>query len=252
MATHPKVRALLISNSKCHGRDYFDHAEDAISKFLGEVRRVLFIPYALKDHDGYTKIMAERFARMGIELTSIHLNAGHPSYAYAQREAVFQAEAIFVGGGNTFRLTHALYHICTSVSDNLMGALRRRILSGIPYIGSSAGANLACPTIMTTNDMPIVQPERFKALGLVPFQINPHYPNLDPASTHMGETRDVRLKEYHEENDRPIVALREGAWLRVEGGIVTLEGAQGAKLFRRGAPPEELENGPIPNILLEL
>ena len=154
------------------------------------------------------------------------------------------AEAVFAGGGNTFRLLAKLYRL------DLLAALRARALAGMPYLGASAGSNLACPTVRTTNDMPIVEPPSLTALGLVPFQINPHYQDPDPASTHQGETREQRIREYHEENELPVVGLREGAMLAVEGDRMTLLGSTRARLFRRGAEPEEFAPGADLSFLL--
>jgi len=226
------MRLLLISNSTLYGSGYLDHCAAAIEQVLRPgVSRVLFIPYALFDRDAYAARARERFARMGFGLDSVHDVAGRPA------AAVERAEAIFVGGGNTFRLLDALWR------NDLIEPIGRRVRGGVPYIGSSAGSNVACVTIKTTNDMPIVQPPTLDALNLVPFNINPHY--LDPVqgSTHMGETREERIVQFHEENVPPVVGLREGAWLRVDDGAVMLEGSTGARLFRRGQPPEEHSPG---------
>jgi dipeptidase E len=168
---------------------------------------------------------------LGFELESIHDAHDGP------RSAVERAEAIFIGGGNTFRLLDALWR------NDLIEPIARRVRGGVPYIGSSAGSNVACVTIKTTNDMPIVQPPAFEALSLVPFNINPHYIDPVPGSTHMGETREERILQFHEENLPPVVGLREGAWLRVDDTVVTLEGSTGARLFRRAQPPEEFLPG---------
>jgi len=222
------MRLLLISTSTLYGSGYLDHCAAAIERVLRPgVSRVLFIPYALFDRDGYAARARERFARMGFELDSIHDTAGGPAVA------VERAEAIFIGGGNTFRLLDALWR------NDLIEPISRRVRGGVPYIGSSAGSNVACVTIKTTNDMPIVRPPTFDALNLVAFNINPHYLDPIPGSTHMGETREERIAQFHEENLPPVVGLREGAWLRVDDGAVTLEGSTGARLFRRGQPPEE-------------
>lgn len=225
-----QLRLLLISNSTLHGHGYLDHAAKVIPAFLGDRLRVLFVPWALKDHDDYTAKARERFAAMGIGLDSIHV-------AHDPVQAIGLADAFFVGGGNTFRLLKALQ------DSGTLDAIRRRVRSGVPYVGSSAGSNVAAPTIRTTNDMPIVQPASLDALGLVPFQVNPHYLDPDPTSRHMGETREERLVQYLEENETPVVGLREGAWLRVELGTVTLEGTTGARIFRRGEAPVETKPG---------
>jgi dipeptidase E len=203
-----------------------------MSAFLGSsVRRVLFVPYALFDRASYTERTRARFEELGLALDSVH--DARPSLV----RAVENAEAIFVGGGNTFRLIDALWR------TNLVEPIRQRVGSGVPYIGSSAGSNVACPSIKTTNDMPIVEPPSFAALGFVPFNINPHYQDPVPGSTHMGETREQRIAEFHEENDPPVVGLREGSWLVVNGSQVTLEGSTGARLFRRGQLATELPVG---------
>ena len=214
-------RLLLISNSTLHGGGYLDHAEREIRDFLGNARNVVFVPFALFDRDAYAAKARERFAAMGYELTSIH-------EVQDQQESVENADAIFIGGGNTFRLLKTLYDF------ELLAPIRRRVESGMPYIGSSAGSNVAAPTIKTTNDMPIVEPASFTALGLVHFQINPHYLDPDPASKHMGETREERLIQFLEDNATPVVGLREGAIIRVENGSALLKGSTGARIFRRG------------------
>jgi dipeptidase E len=223
-------RLLLISNSTVYGSGYLDHAEKEIRDFLGESKRVLFIPFALYDLDAYAATARERFAAMGFELTSIH------KVADAQT-AVSVAEAIFVGGGNTFRLLNGLY------DAGVLLPIRRRVEDGMPYIGSSAGSIVAGPTLKTTKDMPIVEPPSFDALGLVPFQISPHYLDPDPASTHMGETQEERIKQFLEENDAPVVGLREGSMLKVLGKSVILKGVAAARIFRRGHEPVEMETG---------
>ena len=219
-------RLLLISNSTLHGSGYLDHAEAEIRDFLGDVKRVLFVPFALYDRDAYAATARDRFAKMGYELSSVH-DAGDPL------RAVADTQAIFVGGGNTFRLLKTLY------DRELLTPIRQRVAAGMPYVGSSAGSNIAAPTIKTTNDMPIVQPPSFDALGLVSFQINPHYLDPDPNSKHMGETREKRLQEFLEENDTPVLGLREGAIARCENDRITLKGSTGARIFRHGLDPVE-------------
>ncbi len=223
-------RLLLASTSKVHGTGYLDHLVPHLEPLLGGVDRLLFVPWALHDLDGYTSRVRQRFAELGIAVDGIHQGADPAA-------AVAAAAAIFIGGGNTFRLLDRL------LRGRLIEPIRRRVAGGMPYLGASAGSNVAGPSIRTTNDMPIVRPSSFRALGLVEFQINPHYVDPDPASTHMGETRDDRLREFHEENETPVVALREGALLEVDGGRVTVRGEPGGKLFRRGEEPRPLAAG---------
>ena len=231
-------RLLLISNSTLFGSGYLDHAAVEISHFLRDIERVLFIPYALHDHDAYALLARERFESMTYRLESIHL-------AREARQAVESAEAIFIGGGNTFRLLKTLYDF------DLLSAIQRRVDGGMPYIGSSAGSNVAAPTIKTTNDMPIVQPPSFDALALVSFQINPHFLDPDPNSTHKGETREERILQFLEENETPVVGLREGAMIRVENGAAVLKGTSGARIFRRGLEPIEVRTGtPLDDLVL--
>ena len=219
-------RILLISNSTLYGSGYLDHAEAEIHSFLGDLKRVLFVPFALYDREKYAATAQQRFAKMRYELSSIH-NAANP------KQAIEETDAVFIGGGNTFRLLKALYDF------DLLDPIRERVENGMPYIGSSAGSNVAAPTIRTTNDMPIVQPPSFNALGLVSFQINPHYLDPDPNSKHMGETREERIVQFLEENDTPVVGLREGAMLRIENGEIILRGSTGARIFRRQLEPVE-------------
>jgi len=236
----PTRRLLLISNSTLYGRGYLDHCEDAIRfRLAPHARRVLFLPYAILDRDGYARRVRERFEAMGFAVDSAHDAPGGAA------RAVERAEAFFAGGGNTFLLIDALWR------EQLLEPIRRRVAAGAPYVGSSAGSNVACPSIKTTNDMPIVQPPAFEALHLVPFNINPHYLDPVPGSTHMGETREQRIAEFHEHSPAPVVGLREGAWLRVDDGVMRLEGTAGARIFRRGAPPEEFVPGADLSFLLE-
>jgi dipeptidase E len=223
-------RLLLISNSTLHGSGYLDHAEQEIKETLGSNKRVLFVPFALYDRDAYAAQARKRFEAMGYELDSIH------EFVDA-KNAVNRAEAIFIGGGNTFRLLQSLYQA------DLLLPVRRRVAEGMLYIGSSAGAVVAAPTIKTTNDMPIVQPPSFDSLGLIRFQINAHYLDPDPNSTHMGETREVRLMQFLEENETPVVGLREGCMVRVEQGVHLLKGKTRARIFRRGFEPVEVQQG---------
>ena len=206
-------------------------------RHFGPIRTLLFVPHALKDHDGYLQLIRERGLDAGYAIDGLHRHAD-------PRQAVEEAEGIFIGGGNTFRLLDALYRL------DLLEAIRQRVRQGMPYLGVSAGSNVACPTIKTTNDMPIVQPPSFEALGLVPFQINPHYftgqsfVKTEDGSfhEHFGETRDDRLREFHEMNDTPVVGLWEAGLLRCEAGRVELSGAA-ARVFRKGQPPVDVAPG---------
>lgn len=223
-------RLLLISNSTQHGRGYLDHVIREIHDFLGAARRLVFVPYALADQAGYGTKVRERLAKIevGVELAT-------PDDAGS--ELLRRAEAVFVGGGNTFRLLKTLQ------DTGQLEILRTRARNGMPYVGSSAGSGIAAPSIRTTNDMPIVEPASLTSLGLIPFQLNLHYLDSEPGSTHMGETREERLLQFHEENAVPVLGLREGAWLRLEGPSATLGGTTGARLFRRGQPAQELATG---------
>lgn len=235
----PEMRLLLISNSTLYGGKYLDHAELEIRNFLGSLKNVLFVPFALADHVAYTTQARARFDQMGYGLDSLH-------EASNKQQSVHDAEAIFIGGGNTFRLLKALYDL------DVLETIKTRVAEGLPYIGSSAGSNVAAPTIRTTNDMPIVEPPSFDALALVSFQINPHYLDADPNSRHTGETREERLLQYLEENETPVIGLREGAMIRVAGGSAVLKGSSGARIFRRGQPPiETLPGADLDNLLLD-
>ena len=229
------MRLLLISNSTLHGSGYLDHVADEIRDFLGSIKSVVFVPFALHDRDAYTSQASARFAKLGYGMESIHQSSN-------PKLAIRNAEAIFIGGGNTFRLLSALY------SNDLVDVIRQRVNTGMPYIGSSAGSNVAGPTIKTTNDMPIVEPPSFTALDLVPFQINPHFQDPDPNSTHMGETREQRLLQFLEDNETTVVGLREGALIRVEDGVTTLKGSTGARIFRKNTEPIEVS----PNTVLDV
>jgi dipeptidase E len=219
------MRLLLISSSNVHGYGYLDHPAPAMRAFLGDARRVGFVPFAAHDHDAYTTKVRERFSRMDLDIVGI--------------DELDRADAIFVGGGNTFRLLKTLY------DRDLLNTIRDRVRAGLPYLGTSAGTVIAAPTMQTTNDMPIVEPPSFAALDLIDFQINPHYLDPDPQSTHRGETREERIREYLEENAGPVLGLREGSMLQVENGVTTLLGEKTARLFRRGEEPVEIDPGVI-------
>jgi dipeptidase E len=237
-SSHHPEHLLLISNSTLYGRGYLDHVADEIRDFVGTISRVLFVPFAVYERHAYAAKARERFQAMGLALTSVHDVSNMP-------RAVEEADAIFVGGGNTFRLLKSLY------DHNLLDPIRQQVAAGGLYIGSSAGSIVACPTLKTTKDMPVVQPPSFEALGLVRFQISPHYLDPDPSSTHMGETQEERILQFLEENPEPVVGLREGSFLRVQDGAVTLKGPHSARLFRRGLAPLEANPGDLRGILEE-
>jgi dipeptidase E len=222
------MRLLLISSSNVHGFGFLDHAEPEMRSFLDGLHRVAFVPFAQPDHLGYTERVRERLERMGLEVLQV-----------GDVRDLDDAEAVFVGGGNTFRLLRTLQQ------RSLMEPIRELVRAGMPYVGSSAGTNVAAPTIKTTNDMPIVEVASLDAFGFVPFQINPHYLDAKTDSTHMGETREERLTDYLEDNDTPVIGLREGSALRVEQGAVRLVGEKTARLFRRGQTPAELAPGTV-------
>lgn len=223
-------RLLLISNSTLYGSGYFDHVETEIKDFLGKVSRIVFIPFAVHDRRAYAQKAGERFRKMGFELRSIH------DVSNVQR-ALEDSGAIFVGGGNTFRLLKGLYDC------DLIAPIREKVAAGTPYIGSSAGSIVACPSLKTTKDMPVVQPPSFEALRMVPFQISPHYLDPDHASTHMGETQAERITQFLEENSEAVVGLREGSLLRVQDGVTTLKGQNTARILRRDEEPVEVAAG---------
>jgi dipeptidase E len=241
LSSSPRLLLLLLSNSRNAGGGYLEHALPTLGAFLGaERKRVLFVPYAgvRLSYDDYADTVAERFEAAGYALDALH-RADDP------QRAVDEAEAIAVGGGNTFHLLRAV------AEQGLLARIRARVNEGVPYVGWSAGSNLACPTICTTNDMPIVAPPSLEALGLVPFQINPHYTDEHPEG-HQGETRPERIQEFCIANPEvPVVGLPEGTMLRVEGDRLTLLGDRPARLFHGEAEPAEHEPGDGLQFLME-
>ena len=222
-------RILLLSNSIQFGSGFLDHAETQITEFLRGVTRVAFVPFAAFDLDEYAERVAARFADWGITVASVHRGDG--------MRVLDDADAVFIGGGNTFRLLYRLYE------TKLLHHIAARVRDGMPYLGSSAGSIVAGPSLKTTKDMPVLEPESFNALGIVPFHISPHYLDPDPSSRHMGETQEERILQFLEENDGRVVGLREGTMLRVEGESVTLKGQHPARLFQRGVAPRECPPG---------
>jgi dipeptidase E len=212
------MELLLLSNSTNYGGTMFSHAAEAFAG-VSAGATVTFVPYALADWDDYAERVTDALGAFDVEVVSAHRSS-------APDKAILAADVVLMGGGNTFRLLDSLYalHVIEELSVRVREGATR-------YVGASAGTNVACPTIRTTNDMPICHPPSFAALGLVPFQINLHYIDADPASTFMGETRDERIEEFLEENDCEVLALYEGSWLRVSGE--TAEVAGRARLFER-------------------
>ncbi|MDP5000323.1 MAG: dipeptidase PepE, partial [Flavobacterium sp.] len=218
---------IIASTSTLHGGEYLDYLLPELQQFFSNVNELLFIPYARPSgisHEDYTQKVSEAFAKINISVKGIH-EFENPT------EAIENAEGIFTGGGNTFLLVSQLY------KNNVIDALEKVVKNGTPYLGTSAGSNICGLTMNTTNDMPIVYPPSFSTLGFVSFNINPHY--LDPieGSTHMGETRETRINEFHHFNPQPVVGLREGSWLAVKGDSVKLKGTLTARIFKRNEKP---------------
>ena len=234
------MRLLLISNSTMAGEPYLDYPKHNIREFLGsDIKKILFIPYAgiTFSYDEYAGKVRERFNEIGYNVDPIHLQSDPV-------KAVEEAEVIVVGGGNTFHLVHMLH------KNNLIQAIRNKVLSGTPFVGWSAGSNIACPTLRTTNDMPIIEPASFNTLNLIPFQINPHYLDANPDG-HAGETREARIEEFIEINrDIYVAGLREGCMFIVEDGKLSLKGNRPCRIFRYGQKPYELNAGDDFNFLL--
>jgi dipeptidase E len=224
---------LLLSNSTNAGESFLEYAIGEIRQFLGRsVKSAIFIPYAgvTIDWDVYADKVSAKFLEFDYKIQAIH-HASNP------KQAIEEAEAIVVGGGNTWQLLHLIYE------NELLEAIQQKVNSGTPYIGWSAGSNLACPSIRTTNDMPIVEPRSFKALNLVPFQINPHFIDIMPAG-HAGETREDRINEFIKVNPEiSVLGLREGTMLKVDDKQIRLIGPHNAKVFRFGCETRLLDAG---------
>lgn len=224
------MKLLLASTSAIHGSGYLEYCDAPVKAHFEGVKNLVFVPYARPgglSHDAYTALARKKFEEFGITVTGLH-TFDDP------KAGVRQAEGVFIGGGNTFVLTNELYR------QGLPDVIREVVADGTPYMGSSAGSNVACKSISTTNDMPIIYPPTFEGLGLVPFNINPHYLDPDPDSTHRGETRETRIKEFHVFNGQPVVGLREGSILLINDDSVKLWGELNARVFRQGAPPREM------------
>ena len=223
-------KMLIASTSTVHGKAYLEYMLPELSNFFEGIPELLFIPFARPGgvtFDTYTAIAQKGFESLNIKVKGIH-EFENP------KEAINNAAGIFVGGGNTFELVSQLY------THDLMSAIKRTVENGTRYFGTSAGSNITGVSMKTTNDMPIVYPPSFKTLGLINFNLNPHYLDPDMSSKHMGETRETRIKEFHQFNETPVLGLREGSWLKVDGEQITLKGNLPARLFLKGLEAKEL------------
>lgn len=226
---------VLASTSTLYEGTYLDYLLPTIRELYQGVTEIIFIPYARPggiSHDDYTARATDFFATAGITVRGLH-TFDNPA------TAIRNAAGFFTGGGNTFLLVKQLHTL------QLMTALKQAVESGKPYLGTSAGSNIGGVNMQTTNDMPIVYPPSFDTMGLIPFNINPHYQDPIPGTKHMGETRETRIHEFHSQNTIPVVGLREGSWIRVKGNRITLEGALTARIFEQGKTPYELKTGAI-------
>ena len=224
---------IIASTSTLHTGGYLEYLLPELLVHFKNVKTLLFIPYARPSgisHENYTLKVSEAFAKINITVKGIH-------EFESPTEAIKNAEAIFTGGGNTFLLVSQLYRY------NLMTLLTETLKNGTAYLGTSAGSNITGLTMQTTNDMPIIYPPSFQTLGMIPFNLNPHYLDPDLNSKHMGETRETRIKEFHQFNSLPVLGLREGSWLDVKGDKIILKGDLSARLFKQNQNPEELKTG---------
>ena len=224
-------KLIIASTSTLHDGAYLDYLLPTLATHFENCNTILFIPYARPggiSHDDYTDKVRDAFAKINKNVDGLH-QFDNPI------EAVEKAEAIFTGGGNTFLLVTELY------KNKVIEVIAKVVKNGTPYLGSSAGSNITGMTMQTTNDMPIIYPPSFKTLGLIPFNLNPHYLDADLQSKHMGETRETRIKEFHEFNTIPVLGLREGSWLEVTGEEIILKGKLTARLFTIHKVPEELQ-----------
>ena len=221
---------IIASTSTIHGSEYLEYLLDEIDLLYNNIEEIVFIPYARPSgisHDEYTDLVENALTPLGICVRGLH-EFENPI------EGLTQAKGIFTGGGNTFLLVKMLHDL------GLMSVLTNRVEAGTPYLGTSAGSNITGPNMKTTNDMPIVYPPSFEATGLIPFNINAHYLDPDPSSTHKGETRETRIKEFHKFNKQTVIGLREGSWLSVKGSEIKLKGSLSARVFEQEKKPYEL------------
>jgi len=224
-------KLIIASTSTIHGSGYLEYLLPTLTEHFNNCSEIIFIPFARPGgitHDEYTSIVKKVFATININVKGLH---EFDDYTHALKNA----QGIFTGGGNTFLLVSQLY------KQKIMTPLKEVVKKGTPYLGTSAGSNICGLTMGTTNDMPIIYPPSFSTLGYIPFNINPHYLDPDPSSTHKGETRATRIKEFHKFNTIPVVGLREGSWLSVNGKVITLEGKLDARVFEYNKQPYEVK-----------
>lgn len=224
---------LIASTSTLHGSGYLEYLLPELALHFKNCETIVFIPYARPgglSHEAYTQKVCEAF-------TGINLNVKGLHEFESAADAIRSAQGIFTGGGNTFLLVYQLY------KNKVMDVLAEALKNGTPYLGTSAGSNITGLTMQTTNDMPIIYPPSFQTLGMIPFNLNPHYLDPDLQSKHMGETRETRIAEFHQFNNVPVLGLREGSWLDVKGDKIILKGELSARLFRPNREAEELETG---------
>jgi len=224
---------IIASTSTIHSQTYLEYLFPVLKQHFKNTKSLLFIPYARPNgisHNKYTEKVQAVFSQIGIKVTGLH-ESENP------QKAIQKAEAIFTGGGNTFLLVYQLY------KNDLMTILKEKLTDGTPYLGTSAGSNIVGITMQTTNDMPIIYPPSFRTLGIIPFNLNPHYIDADANSTHMGETREVRIKEFHAFNTIPVLGLREGSWLEVKNEDIIIKGASATRWFTQNNQAIEIETG---------
>ncbi|ARV10259.1 dipeptidase E [Winogradskyella sp. PC-19] len=222
---------IIASTSTIHGSGYLEYLLETLDQHFKSIDEIVFIPYARPggiSHDEYTKVVKKAFKKINKTVVGLHEFDNAP-------DAILSAKGIFTGGGNTFVLVNQLY------KKKVLEPLKTVIKDGTPYLGTSAGSNICGLTMNTTNDMPIVYPPSFKTLGIVPFNINPHY--LDPikGSTHKGETRETRIKEFNKFNTQPVIGIREGSWIEIKNNSITLKGNLNARIFEHDKLPYEIE-----------
>jgi len=224
-------KLIIASTSTIHGSGYLEYLLPTLTEHFKNCSEIIFIPFARPSgitHDEYTVIAKKAFSKININVKGLHEFEDYT-------EALKNTQGVFTGGGNTFLLVSQLYKY------KIMLSLRETVINGTPYLGTSAGSNICGLTMNTTNDMPIIYPPSFSTLGYIPFNINPHYLDPDPNSTHKGETRETRIKEFHKFNTVPVVGLREGSWLNVDDNTITLEGKLNARVFEHNKPPYEVK-----------